>query len=197
MKYLNSVLDLLFPKKCINCGRRGSFLCDDCLSLIEINPFQFCFCETPQKIIIPKCSYCPDTSLDEIYSACDANNFIFKKITKSIKEKYLIDLCFPLSLLILTHLQIIGKKIHKDYLVMSVPIGVKEKKRKGFSESEEITKIISKACSLKISNESNVKDKNILLIDLLYTNEGEINKYAKLLKEKGAKKVIGLVVARG
>jgi len=197
MKYLHSILDLLFPKKCINCGKHGSLLCDDCLSLIEINPFQFCLCEIPQKFILPKCKSCSEKYLDEIYSACDANNFIFQRIIKNIKEKYLIDLCLPLSLLILNHLQIINKNIEKDYYIDYVPINIKEKKRKGFNEAEEIAKIISKACSLPILKQNDIKDKNIILIDLLYTTGEEIDYHAKILKENGAKKVIGLVSGRG
>lgn len=210
MKYLNAILDILFPKKCINCGKRGTFLCDDCFSLIEINPFQFCLCDIPQKLMIPKCNLCSNMYLDEIYSACDANNFIFQKIIKSIKEKYLINLCIPLSLLILTHLQVINKDIKKKYLIIPVPINEKEKRRKGFSEAEEVAKIISKACSLSFSKNiliknndqieiknNIIKNKTIVLIDLIYTDGKEMNACAKLLKENKAKKIIGLVIGRG
>lgn len=198
MKYLDKILDILFPKKCINCGKRGSFLCDDCLSLVDINPFQFCLCEKPQKETVPKCQNCSNKYIDELFSACDANNFIIKKIIKTIREKYIQELFLPLSLLILTHLQVIKKEIKKDFILMPVQISIKEKKRKGFSESEEIAKTISSVTSLPFqSTNIQIKNKTILLIDLLYTDGLTMNEQAKILKEGGAKKVIGIVAARG
>jgi predicted amidophosphoribosyltransferase len=198
MKYLDKILDIIFPKKCVNCGKRGSFLCDDCLSLIDINPFQFCLCKKPQKEIIPKCQNCSNKYLDELFSACDYNNFIIKKIIKAIREKYIQELFLPLSLLILTHLQIIKKEIEKDFILIPIQINIKEKKRKGFSESEEIAKTISSVTSLPFQNTNiQIKNKTILLIDLLYTDGIMMNEQAKILKEGGAKKVIGIVAIRG
>jgi predicted amidophosphoribosyltransferase len=211
MKYLNSILDILFPKKCINCGKLGSFLCEDCLYLIEINPFKFCLCETPQKLITPKCHLCANNSLDEIYSACDLNNRVFQKTIKSINEKYIKDLCLPLSFLILSHLEVVGKELDKDFVIVPVPITDKEKRKKGFNESEEIARAISEATHLPLlkdviikTNKNNfeiknkeISNKNILLINIICTDMTNMEECSRILKESGANKVFGIVAGRG
>lgn len=36
-----SILDLVFPKKCLGCGRPGSYICRECIKKVEI-PFLIC-----------------------------------------------------------------------------------------------------------------------------------------------------------
>lgn len=42
MRFLSSLFDLLFPKKCLNCGNFGSFLCPPCLKTLPIHLVQHC-----------------------------------------------------------------------------------------------------------------------------------------------------------
>ncbi|MDO8496021.1 MAG: phosphoribosyltransferase family protein [bacterium] len=49
----------------------------------------------------------------------------------------------------------------------------------------------------KISTNKNIKGKTLLLIDDVCTTGATLNECARILKESGAKKVIGFVIARG
>ena len=49
----------------------------------------------------------------------------------------------------------------------------------------------------KVSNNEKIKGKTLLLIDDVCTTGATLNECARILKEAGAKKVIGFVIARG
>lgn len=50
--------------------------------------------------------------------------------------------------------------------------------------------------SFELLDKKKIKDKNILLVDDIYTTGSTLNECARLLKSKGANKVIGLCLAR-
>ena len=148
-KYL---LDLIFPKKCLNCRKEGTFFCEDCFSLIDINPFQYCLCDRPQKIITPgQCPKCSKKILNGIYSAVDFQNPQVKNLIYNFKyQNQLKELAYPLSLLILIHLYLIKKYFPPNSVLVPVPLFLKKKKRRGFNQSEEIGKIISKKIKIPL-----------------------------------------------
>jgi len=224
MEYLKQLWDLVFPKKCINCKKEGAYLCEDCLSLIEINPFRQCLCEKMEKR--DKCDNCKNKYLDKIFSAASFQNKILKEAIHKFKYGYIKDLSQPLSILMLTHLQIIEAKIDKSFVIIPVPMTDKKKRRRGFNQAEEMGKIISEATSIpllanvliktketlpqmelkkeeRIENikncfeiKKNIKDNVVLLIDDVYTTGSTMDECARILKQSGTKEVWGLTVAR-
>lgn len=221
-----NIWDLFFPKKCINCKKEGSYLCEDCLSLVEINPYRYCLCEKMEKR--DKCESCKNRHLDRIYSAASFNNMIIKEAIHRFKYGYVKDLAQPLALLILSHLQATNAELDKSFVIIPVPLSDKKKRRRGFNQSEEIGKIISGATGIPlpsdtlikiretlpqmelgrekrmenikgcfaIKNEENIKGKTILLLDDVYTTGSTMEECAKTLKLSGAKEIWGLTVAR-
>jgi ComF family protein len=224
MEYLTSIWNLIFPKKCINCKREGQYLCEDCLSLIEINPFNYCLCEKLERK--NKCDNCKNKNLDRILSATSFKGIMREAIHK-LKYSYLEELSVPLSLLILNYLQNINCQIDNSFIIVPVPMHPKKKRRRGFNQSEEIAKIISQSTSIPLSttlikiketkpqmelnriermenikdcfaikNEKEIENKTVLLLDDVYTTGTTIEECAKVLKENGAKEVWGLTIAR-
>jgi len=226
MEYLKQVWDIIFPKKCINCKKEGAYLCDDCLSLIEINPYHYCLCEKIEKK--DKCNNCKDRYLDKILSAASFDNKILKEAIHKFKYGYIKDLSQPLAILILTHLQNIEIELNKSFVIIPVPMTDKKKRRRGFNQSEEIAKIISDSTGIplftdvliktrntlpqmelkrkerienikncfQIKKEELIKNRIILLIDDVYTTGSTMEECAKTLKGFGAKEVWGLTAAR-
>ncbi len=220
---MKQLLDLLFPKQCINCNKEGSFLCEDCLSLIEINHFQYCLCEKLKKT--NKCKNCKKRNLDKLFFATSFNNKIVQRIIHKLKYSRIKELAIPLAFLMIKHLQIIDCQISNDFFLVPIPLSNKKKRTRGFNQSEEIAKIISEATKLSLFNcvkkiketksqteltkeqrqenvkdvfriTNDVKDKKIILIDDVYTTGATMEELAKKLKESGASVVWGLVAAR-
>lgn len=220
---IKQLLNLFFPKQCINCNREGSFLCEDCFSLIEINNFQYCLCEKLEKN--NKCENCKNKYLDKVFSATSFKNKIVKKAIHKLKYSHIKELSIPLAYLIIKHLQAIDCQIDNNFFLVPVPLSDKKKRMRGFNQSEEIAKIISEVTGLPLLNcvkkiketrsqtemtkdqrqenvrnvfliNRNVENKNIILIDDVYTTGATMEEVAKKLKESKANIVWGITVAR-
>ena len=219
-----NIWDIVFPKKCINCRREGSYLCEDCLSLVEINPFQYCLCEKMEKK--DKCDRCKDKNLDKLFSASSFKNKIVKESIHKFKYGYIKDLAKPLALIVLSHLQTVDAEIDKSFIIIPVPLSNKKKRRRGFNQSEEIGEIISEATGIPLLSDALVKiketspqmemgreerinnvkgcfemkaalkNRDIILLDDVYTTGSTLEECARILKQSGARKVWGVTVAR-
>jgi len=182
------ILDILFPKFCLNCKKEGSYLCSDCLSLIDISDRIYCpFCKYP-KIVLDKrtCKSCRKTkNLDGLYCATSYNNFIVKNLINKYKyEPFIKELKTSLSLLIIYHLLIINnsisentniKEIFKDFLIIPVPLSKKKIKRRGFNQSEEIAKELSTFLQIPLINNCLLKIKETFPQAQLKEKEREEN----------------------
>jgi ComF family protein len=98
-----------------------------------------------------KCDNCKSRNLDKILSATSFNNKITKEAIHKLKYGYIEDLSIPLSWLILNHLKIIDCQIDNSFILIPVPMHIKKKRKRGFNQSEEITKIISETTGIKLS----------------------------------------------
>ncbi len=199
IKTKNLILDILFPKFCFSCKREGSYLCDDCQSLLDISGFHRIY---------------QGKNLDDLYFSVNYKNPLVKKLIQSFKcEPFIKELTKPLSSLIISHFQLMDNQPDfKDFSLIPVPLYKKRLKWRGFNQAEELSKELSEFfkiplitnCLIKetdkkeflIKDKEIVKDKNILLVDDFFSTGSTMEECAKVLKEAKAKKVIGIVIAR-
>jgi competence protein ComFC len=158
----NFLLDLFFPKFCFSCQREGSYLCEDCLATIDILYWCFCLCEKPQRLPeARKCRNCQKKQLNGLYFAASYKNNLVKKIIHRFKyDPYIKELSQPLASLIITHLSLIQKNFPGgNFLLVPVPLSKKKLKRRGFNQSEEIAKELSKNLGIPVSSDALIKEK--------------------------------------
>ena len=158
------ILDLLFPKFCISCGKEGSYLCQDCFSLIDILERQYCpFCPQPKVVLDGKtCNFCKRSkSLNGLYCAASYNNFIVKKLINQFKyEPYIKELSKPLSSLIVVHLINLDKvENFQDYILVPIPLHKKKLKKRGFNQAGEIAKEFSENLKIPVFSDALIKTK--------------------------------------
>lgn len=166
-KIKDFLLDILFPKFCLNCGKEGDYLCQDCFSLIDISERQYCpFCPPAggQKVVLDgkTCPHCRKSKrLDGLYCPVSYNHFIVKKMINQFKyEPYIKELSKPLSSLIITHLLNLNKlSIFNNFSLIPVPLHKKKLKQRGFNQAEEIIKELSKILKIPFFNDVLVKIK--------------------------------------
>lgn len=145
----NFILELFFPASCLGCGKQGDWLCEDCFSLIEISPFQFCpFCQKPVRVFSE--GLCPkhrNKNLNGLYSATSYNQKLVKLLLKNFKyEPFAKALAKPLSSLIIAYFLSAKKEDvfnSADSLLFPVPLTKKRERWRGFNQSAEICRIVA------------------------------------------------------
>ena len=162
------ILDILFPKFCLNCKREGTYLCEDCFYLIDILKRQYCpFCP---KIVFDgrTCNSCKKgKSLNGLYCAAPYDDFIVKKLINQFKYKpHIKELSKPLTSLIIAHflnLNIPLKPIFDNSVLIPIPLHKRKIKEQGFNQAEEIGKEFSKFLTAPVLNNVLIKVKQTLL----------------------------------
>lgn len=150
-KIFNFFLDVFFPKLCVSCKCKDTFLCEDCFSLMEINPYRYCFCSAPQRLVgkYETCSSCPAGHLNRIYSATNYDNEIAKKVVSELKYRFqLKDLSLVIARLILMHLKEIDFDFKEEMIIVPVPIHKSRERWRGFNQSTLIAEEIARATHL-------------------------------------------------
>jgi len=168
-------LDIFFPKLCFNCGREGSYLCEDCQSLLEISRYQYCLCQKPNRLSRGgKCKKCHSKKLGGLYFALDYQNPLIKKLIQKFKYEPLIkELAETLSLLIITHFQLLDNKPNffspvregkssngANFILIPIPLNEKRLKWRGFNQAEEIGKELSKFLKVPLVSNCLLRVKN-------------------------------------
>ena len=203
MKIFNKILAVLFPQKCLGCKKENEILCSDCL--LKINR--------------------PDTPhLNGIHIASNYQDAVLKKALWMLKYQGVKQLAKPLAELVRER---IWKKLEtENWLVVPVPLSKNKLRHRGYNQAEMIAgelsgdvradilfkkfhtksqvevknkeeRLANIVGSFEIKNPETIKGKKIILIDDVFTTGATMREAKKVLKEAGAKKVVGVVVARG
>ncbi len=210
-KVINSFLNLLFPNKCLGCGKENMVLCPDCLARID---------------------YPTLSKTKNVLAATDYNDELAKRAIWLLKYRGIKQLAEPLAELIKQR-SLKNIKI-KDSIFIPIPLSPKRLRERGFNQAELIAKYLTSdvggkniGClltnvlyktretssqvsvrdkkkrldnlkeSFGVKNQELIKDKNIILIDDVSTTGTTIAEAKKVLREAGAKSIVALVVARG
>lgn len=169
------LLDLLFPKFCLGCQKQGYFLCDDCKELLDILEFDYCLCETKPILLLPdsssglprqsgKCQKCKQKTLSGLYFALGYEKPLAKKLIHQFKYKpYIKSLAKPLAKILIEHFIKTGKnteQIWKNSVLVPVPLDNKKLKLRGYNQSEELAKELSKIIKIPVLSDVLIKTKN-------------------------------------
>ncbi|MDD4995293.1 MAG: ComF family protein [Patescibacteria group bacterium] len=211
------LLDLIFPKFCLQCGREGTMLCAECVSAIDPqwDPLDF---ENQKEVLIGR-----------LISLGYYREKIWQRIIQNLKYQYVTELESALENLVGRFIQKYPESIGVpyDYLV-PVPLHRKRLLERGFNQAEIIARLIGKNTGWPLESENLYRKKNtapqaqledekrkanlvgafgvrnperfenkkILLIDDVYTTGSTIKECASTLLAAGAAEVGAWVVAR-
>lgn len=168
LKIFDGILEILFPRKCIVCGRPDEkYLCVDCFSLIDIAYQSFCpFCE---KISLngETCPSCKkEHFLDGLIFASDYNQVVLQRTIHCFKyPPYLVDLKNVLSFLIISYIKLSHNNFFKffnNFILVPVPSHKSAVKKRGFDHTKELTKTLSEILGLNKSLDLIIKKKKTL-----------------------------------
>ena len=219
-------LDLIFPKWCVGCGKRGDFICLDCARHLPRIYGPLCpQCGRPQTsdMLCPGC-VSRTLTIDGIRAPFRFEGTI-RQAVYDIKYRNIRALSKPLSGLL--HDYLLSDKLPADVLV-PVPLHPKRLKERGYNQSALLARDLSKYGGLPVVNDLLIRAKyttpqaktssigerlrnvagafacngpafrgvSVLLIDDVATSGATLNAAAAALKSAGAATVWGLALAR-
>ncbi len=162
----NFLLSIIFPRFCLCCQKEGKYLCQECFSGLGILKDSFCLCRKPMRLIkAGKCRNCRWKKLNGLYSALSYQNSTTKKIIQRFKyQPFVKELAKPLAFLIISHFRELNNpppflEKNNDFFLVPAPLNKKRLKWRGFNQSEEITKELSRILGIKILNNVLIKTK--------------------------------------
>ena len=217
---MEKILDLFWPKQCLNCSKEGGYLCLDCQALINLS--------TRYEVNIDE--------LDYLFWTAPYKDKIIQSCLHYLKYQYVKELACELSDLIITYFSllnnspILGQERGQEIVIVSVPMYKKDLKKRGFNQSEEIARSLSEKLGIPLIEQGLVKTKKtisqielkreerllnvsgvfainpekkgsiegkkIILIDDVYTTGATMQECAKILKQNHAPEIWGVVIAR-
>jgi ComF family protein len=219
MRLLNTILDLIFPTNCLSCDKRGEILCRECISssppaLREsadwIFPF-FDYRHPPIKKAIWLLKYKNKKSLARVFAEAMYGNILQELADLEVMENFKEPLLIPIPLEKIRRKErgfnqaevmceeLIKIDTGKNFeLRADILIKIKETKHQARIEnrSERLKNIVgSFALRYTEQNKTELKGKNIILIDDVSTTGATLSEAKKILRGAGARKVIAFTVA--
>ena len=159
-KFKEFLLDLFFPKFCLGCQKEGIYLCDDCRALLDISEYNYCLCDKKPIRLPPeqksgKCNKCQDKKLSGLFFALPyKEKALTRKLIYQFKyQPYLKDLAKTLANILVEHFVISGKntdEIWENSILVPVPLDKKKLKIRGYNQSEELAKELSKVLQVPV-----------------------------------------------
>lgn len=219
-------LNLLFPRRCVSCGKLGGYFCKPCFSKIDYITSPVCpICRYPaiDGITHPGCKTA--WGLDGMYAVARYKGWVRKAINL-LKYKHVTDITDTLTDFLIDNYP---KFLPAFDLLVPVPLHKIREKTRGFNQSLILAKSLSyklgtsvgegilyktlhtepqvklkgksRRTNLKrafaFNKEKNISGKTIALVDDVATTRSTLLECAKLLKRNGAKSVWGIVLAHG
>lgn len=143
------ILDFIFPKHCVNCGKIGRYFCAKCKSLIKYIDRQICpVCGKPaiDGATHPRCQ--TRYSLDGLTSIFRYDGIV-RNAVKSIKYRFVSDLAeefvdlVPYSILSTINHQL-------PTIIIPIPLHISRFRFRGFNQAEVLGRILSKQLGIPI-----------------------------------------------
>ncbi len=154
------LLDLIFPKTCLSCGKEGKYVCENCLGRV--------------RVLKPACPYCEKPSIDGFtHSKCRKKygldgltstwkyEGVIKKAIWALKFKYATQVGAELASILVRELVtgVTGSHPVNGTLV-PIPIYWQRENMRGFNQSEEIGKIVAKEMGWEFVSDLLIKNKS-------------------------------------
>ena len=149
-----NLLDLIFPKRCVSCGKVGKYFCDSCASKIKIvraNQMICPICEKPaiDGITHPRCK--SSFTIDGL-TAFFRYDGVVRKAIKLLKYRFVSDLAkefiglIPLSSLPITNYQPLT-------ILIPIPLHPSRHRFRGFNQAEVLGKILAERLNIPMKTD--------------------------------------------
>lgn len=141
------LLDFIFPKRCVGCGRVGGYFCSRCISSIKLISSNESICPVCEKPAIdgrthPKCQ--SKYALDGLTSFFHYDGAIRKAI-KAVKYRFIFDLAKEFITLIPSSslYQVTKPLTNQLTFLVPIPLHPSRLRSRGFNQAEVLGKLVA------------------------------------------------------
>lgn len=215
-KIFNFLLDLIFPIECLGCNKEGVWICENCLSSIKLNKniqkspsdlFEGFFVALNYKDnqlcqeIIKRFKYSYIKELENSLSYL-LYKYLNKALFKKIIDSNTIIIPVPLYKTRqrergFNQSEIIAKNIAEKYgLEMGIDIIKRIRNTQSQAKLTGVHRRKNLKEAFKCFNPNIIKNKQVILVDDVFTTGSTLSEVATVLKNNGVKKIWGLVIAK-
>lgn len=229
---VNKFLDLIYPKRCLNCSNVGDHICDSCLGSLS-------FCETQ---ICPECqrpaiggfthALCQHPQGAERLLCAFKFEGPIEKGIKALKYQGVKEIAQTLIDLALESFTTANVTFGEDSLIVPVPLHPIKKLERGFNQAVLLSSALAQRLGLEMQTSwlmkekenpsqtrlnaqeravnvrgvyslnpkaqklDSVRDRDVVLVDDVFTSGATLRECAKVLKRAGARFVYLLAIAK-
>lgn len=151
-----SLLDFIFPKRCVNCRKFGSYLCSDCFSYIQFHEFGVCIVCQRQAIgglTHPVCR--TQFTPDGVFSSLVYKGVVKRLVYKFKYNPHLTDLKSALWDLLyegLIQKEAFYKLLDSQSVLIPIPLYKSKMRKRGYNQAEILATGLGKQFNLKVLN---------------------------------------------
>lgn len=148
-----NILDILFPKRCLNCGRFGKYFCDHCVSTIRTIGTSETICPVCERPAIggmthPRCQ--TRYALDGLTSIFRYDGII-REAVKTLKYRLVTDLAIEfVSLIPSSFLDELTKYRTDETSLLPIPLHPTRYRDRGFNQAEVLGRFLSGRLNIPI-----------------------------------------------
>src|SRR3989338_7131202 len=212
-KFRELILDLLFPIQCFGCGKFNVWLCQDCFGKIEINKVDKSYFLFENQVLLDGVWVAADYSqvlIQKILHSYKYNfvadlgevvaDLLIQFFSQVVSDELVFDLVIPVPLAKkriiwrgFNQAEILAQKISQQFGWM---FQAKVLIRRRYTRPQVGLKAAERKVNLqeafKVTEPQLIRDKKILLVDDVITTGTTMSECARVLKQAGAKEVLGL-----
>jgi competence protein ComFC len=225
-KIYDWILDLIFPRFCLNCDKEGIWLCPECSKLIPVYNRKRCvICN--QKTIGFLCNQCRETTgIDYLTILTHYDHPLVSSLIHTYKYQFVQEISMIIAQLIWKRIKSID---FRSFVIVPVPLHYKRFRWREFNQAELISKQLGHYLEIKVNQKllkrvkdtkpqagiANAKERRanvadafkinpkeqlpskVILLDDVGTTFGTLTECAKILKKGGVKEILAIVFAKG
>lgn len=171
------IVDLIFPKSCLGCGRHGKYICSDCIRKVK-TPRPVCpFCMRPS-INGKVHSFCHEPlGLDGLISLWQYEG-VARKAIINLKYKFALEIAKEISDYAVPEIEKRQTFPPKNVVLVPIPLYWYKRNFRGFNQVEEIGRLIS----IKLNWEF---IPNLLIKSTSTTSQTELKRQDRIKNLKG------------
>ncbi len=154
-----NLLDILFPKRCVGCGKLGRYFCLDCQKTIRFIAFNESICPVCEKLAIdgvthPACrtKYSPD-GLTSFFHY----DGVIRKAVKALKYRFVSDLASEFISLVPNPWhelkRIPGQARNDNIVLLPIPLHPARLRERGFNQAEVLANILSPRLNMAVRHD--------------------------------------------